>query len=365
MPTLLIAAVLLGVVNAIVKPIAFILTLPITVLTLGLFLFVLNAAMVALVAWMLPGFHLDSFKAALLTAIIVWIVSWIGSLVHRQAHQVSSEPRCRAARLQSSARSVRRYSRYTTIANAAPQAGFQRTDLERRRATRETSPPERYREFKQRTDGLLINGSVNNGVREASPFGSLQAAAFGNFRRGPRSLYTGGIGWIVDHSALDARPFSLTGQGHAETGVQPRDGRGLFGRAPQIRTSCRATGRLFRELPVAPQSQRHHAAGPDAGRAAARGRLHGAGDRSPDRRAFPGNVIPQSRISPQATALLGLVSGRRTSSREAGRHQVPLVAITHQAQRQSRWNKTAGHTNQLGSFAFQSVHSQSQHLRVR
>ena len=77
--TLLIAAVLLGVVNAIVKPIAFILTLPVTILTLGLFLFVLNAAMVALVAWMLPGFHLDSFKAALLTAIIVWIVSWIGS----------------------------------------------------------------------------------------------------------------------------------------------------------------------------------------------------------------------------------------------------------------------------------------------
>ena len=77
--TLLIAAVLLGVVNAIVKPIAFILTLPVTILTLGLFLIVLNAAMVALVAWMLPGFHLDGFKAALLTAIIVWIVSWIGS----------------------------------------------------------------------------------------------------------------------------------------------------------------------------------------------------------------------------------------------------------------------------------------------
>ena len=77
--TLLIAAVLLGVVNAIVKPIAFILTLPVTILTLGLFLFVLNAAMVGLVAWMLPGFHLDGFKAALLTAIIVWIVSWIGS----------------------------------------------------------------------------------------------------------------------------------------------------------------------------------------------------------------------------------------------------------------------------------------------
>lgn len=77
--TLLIAGLLLGVVNAIVRPIAFILTLPITLLTLGLFLLILNAAMVALVAWMLPSFHLDGFKAAFLTAIIVWLVGWVGS----------------------------------------------------------------------------------------------------------------------------------------------------------------------------------------------------------------------------------------------------------------------------------------------
>lgn len=76
---LILSALLLGVVNAIVRPIVFILTLPITILTLGLFLFVLNAAMVALVAWIVPGFHLDGFKAALLTAIIVWITGWIGS----------------------------------------------------------------------------------------------------------------------------------------------------------------------------------------------------------------------------------------------------------------------------------------------
>jgi putative membrane protein len=76
--TLLIAALVLGVVNAIVKPVAFILTLPVTIITLGLFLFVLNAAMVALAAWLVPGFHLSGFRAALLTAIIVWIVSWIG-----------------------------------------------------------------------------------------------------------------------------------------------------------------------------------------------------------------------------------------------------------------------------------------------
>jgi putative membrane protein len=81
-PTLLLAGLLLGVVNAIVRPIAFILTLPITILTLGLFLLVVNAAMVALVAWLLPGFHLyGGFKAALLTWIIVWLTGLVGSLL--------------------------------------------------------------------------------------------------------------------------------------------------------------------------------------------------------------------------------------------------------------------------------------------
>jgi len=77
--SLLIAGLVLGVVNAIVRPVAFILTLPVTILTLGLFLFVLNAGMVALVAWLVPGFHVGDFRGALLTAIIVWIVGWLGS----------------------------------------------------------------------------------------------------------------------------------------------------------------------------------------------------------------------------------------------------------------------------------------------
>jgi putative membrane protein len=76
---LLLAALLLGVVNAFVRPLAFILTLPITIVTLGLFLLVLNAGMVALVAWMLPGFTIAGFWTAVGTAIIVGIVSWAAS----------------------------------------------------------------------------------------------------------------------------------------------------------------------------------------------------------------------------------------------------------------------------------------------
>ena len=76
---LAIAAVLLGLVNAVVRPIAFILTLPITVVTLGLFLLVLNAAMVGLVAWLVPGFTISGFWTALGASVIVSLVSWAAS----------------------------------------------------------------------------------------------------------------------------------------------------------------------------------------------------------------------------------------------------------------------------------------------
>jgi putative membrane protein len=78
--TLVLAGVLLGVVNAIVRPIAIILTLPITILTLGVFLLVVNTAMVGLVAAMLSGFHIyGGFWAAFATAVIVGLTGWIGS----------------------------------------------------------------------------------------------------------------------------------------------------------------------------------------------------------------------------------------------------------------------------------------------
>jgi putative membrane protein len=78
--TLILAGALLGIINAIVRPIAILLTLPITILTLGLFLLVVNAGMVALVAELLPGFHIPGgFWSAFGTAIIVWITGWIGS----------------------------------------------------------------------------------------------------------------------------------------------------------------------------------------------------------------------------------------------------------------------------------------------
>ena len=75
----ILAAILLGLVNAFIRPIAFVLTLPITIVTLGLFLLVLNAAMFGLVAAMLDGFVVSGFWSALFGALIVGITSTIAS----------------------------------------------------------------------------------------------------------------------------------------------------------------------------------------------------------------------------------------------------------------------------------------------
>ena len=77
--TLVIAGLLLGLVNAVVRPFALLLSLPALLLTLGLFLLVVNAAMLGLVALLLPGFRIAGFWTAVGGAIIVSIVSWIGS----------------------------------------------------------------------------------------------------------------------------------------------------------------------------------------------------------------------------------------------------------------------------------------------
>jgi putative membrane protein len=77
--TLLLAALLLGFVNAFVRPLIVVLTLPITFVTLGLFLLVVNAAMLGLVAGLLPGFSIASIWSAIGAWLIVSITSWLAA----------------------------------------------------------------------------------------------------------------------------------------------------------------------------------------------------------------------------------------------------------------------------------------------
>lgn len=81
---LALAALVLGIVNAIVRPILLVLTLPITVLTLGLFYLVVNGAAFALAAALVPGFQITTWRAAILGALLTSVVSWfVGIFVRR------------------------------------------------------------------------------------------------------------------------------------------------------------------------------------------------------------------------------------------------------------------------------------------
>ncbi len=79
--TLIWAALFLGLVNATVRPVLVFLTFPITILTLGLVLLVINGLMIQLVAHFLPGFHVEGLWPAILTSLVVsltsWVISWL------------------------------------------------------------------------------------------------------------------------------------------------------------------------------------------------------------------------------------------------------------------------------------------------
>ena len=77
--TALIVAVILGLLNAIVRPILVVLTLPITVVTLGLFIFVINASLFFFAAWFIEGFAVDGFWWAMLGSLMVSVISIIGN----------------------------------------------------------------------------------------------------------------------------------------------------------------------------------------------------------------------------------------------------------------------------------------------
>lgn len=76
---LIVSALLLGFVNALVRPILIVLTFPLTILTLGLFILIVNGISLALVAWLVPGFQIAGLWSATWGAIIVGLTSWVSS----------------------------------------------------------------------------------------------------------------------------------------------------------------------------------------------------------------------------------------------------------------------------------------------
>lgn len=77
-------AVVLGFINTFVKPIVKLLALPVTILTIGLFSFVINGLMILLCAWIVPAFQIDGFWPAMLYSVVLGVVSWVLNLIFRK-----------------------------------------------------------------------------------------------------------------------------------------------------------------------------------------------------------------------------------------------------------------------------------------
>jgi hypothetical protein len=185
-------------------------------------------------------------------------------------------------------------------------------------------------------DGLLINGSVNNGA--ASPFAQL--AAFGNNRNGSNSLYNGGIGVILDDSALDARQFSLTGQDTPKPSYSRITGIATLGGPIRI-------PRLWKNPPfffIGYQWTRNNTATTQSG-------------------LVPTTAERSGAVSPQARALLNFYPLPNVANDARYNYQIPLVSPTHQDALQSRFNKTIDSKNQInGRFAFEDTREDNPNL---
>ena len=203
------------------------------------------------------------------------------------------------------------------------------------------SAPKEAKSEDETADGLLINGSSNNGA--ASPF--AQFAAFGNSRSGHRGLYNGGIGIIGDISVLDAQSFSLTGQETPKPSYSRITGVATLGGPLRIH-------HLLKNGPVfflGYQWTRNRDANTTTGLVPTLAERNG--------------LIPASRVSPQALSLLTFYPLPNFAGSWRYNYQIPLVNTTHQDALQARLNKSIGQRNQIyGRLAFQDTRSSSPNL---
>jgi hypothetical protein len=209
------------------------------------------------------------------------------------------------------------------------------------------------------SNGFLINGSVNNGA--ASPF--AQAAAFGNHRAGAKGLYNGGIGLILDNSALDAQPFSLTGQSTPKPSYNDMTGVAAIGGPLRIPHLLPNGPNIFAayEWTHNRNSTIDSALMPDS---AEREGIFSTPVLDPlTGTPFPGNAIPQNRISPQARALLSYYPLPNFDGGSRYNYQIPIVSPTHQDALQSRFNQRIGNKDQVyGGFALLSTRTDTPNL---
>lgn len=215
------------------------------------------------------------------------------------------------------------------------------------------------------SNGFLINGSVNNAA--SSPF-SL-TPAFGNNRTAGTGLYNGSIGLTVDNSAVDAKPFSLSGFNTPKPAYNNLTGMVTVGGPLKIPhlirngpdffvgyqwTRNRNDNTLSALVPTSLErdgnfSQTLNAAGQPV-------QIFNPATGLP----FPGSMVP---VSPQAQALLNLYPMPNVAGNPQYNYQIPIVSNTHQDALESRFEETLNATNQLyGGFALQSTRTATPNL---
>ena len=238
---------------------------------------------------------------------------------------------------------------------AAPAASAQPTPQVP--APLEGAPPAQQDTAQNAADGLLINGSVNNAA--TSQF--ALAGAFGNNRTNPKSLYTGGLGVTFDNSALDARPYSLTGLNTPKASYNLVTAVATLGGPIRIPHLLRNGPTFF----VVYQWTRDRNASTQS--TLVPNSLERTGDFSQTLDAtgqpiqifdpvtelpFPGNIVP---ISSQAQSLLRFYPSPNVSGNTSYNYQIPIISTVHQDALQSRLNETLGKKNQLyGTFNYLS-----------
>ena len=206
-------------------------------------------------------------------------------------------------------------------------------------------------------DGFLISGTANNSA--SSPFALSQA--FGNNRRGIRSLYNGNVGFVIDNSALDARTFSLTGMDTQKPAYNHIQGMFSFGGPVRIPGLVRNGPTFY----IGYQFIRNRNVQTQSGLVPTLAERNGDLSQDPGQiidpttsLPFAGNQIPLDRISPQAKYLLNLYPFPNFTGSTPYNYQVPVVGATHQDNVQGVLSRAFGLKNQLyGTFALQSSRS--------
>lgn len=251
------------------------------------------------------------------------------------------------------------------VAKAAPTTAFRRAELNAFGDAANTSSVglKAPAEMAERpSDGFLINGSINDGA--ASPFG--QSAAFGNarLRRWP---YQGALGLTLNNSAWDARSFSLTGQDTAKPGYTRAAVVGSFSTPLRIPVLVPRNGPY---VTVNFELTRNRNATLSTSRvptdAERRGDLSGQSAPVKDPESglpIAGNIIPESRISPQARALLSLYPRPNFTGSDLYNYQIPLVGSTHRDSVQVRAIQSLRLRDWVsGQFEYQSTRGDSSNM---